>query len=124
VIPRLLCPSSRWITINGRVLSHEPRFRNRPQAIARPVVRPVLLCANSSGRPLRLGHVEEFQGRPTISLVRSLRCGVMLARRECQRGRERLRTMTLIILSVAAVATTLPCLFVWVADTARRPDRA
>jgi hypothetical protein len=30
--------------------------------------------------------------------------------------------MTLIILSAAAVATTLPCLFVWVADTARRPD--
>jgi hypothetical protein len=30
--------------------------------------------------------------------------------------------MTLIILSAAAVATTLPCLFVWVADAARRLD--
>jgi hypothetical protein len=29
--------------------------------------------------------------------------------------------MSLIILTAAALATTLPCLFVWVADLGRRP---
>ena len=42
--------------------------------------------------------------------------------KECRQGHERSPGMTLIILSAAAVATTLPCLLVWVADTARRPD--
>jgi hypothetical protein len=76
-------------------------------------------CANSSGRPLRRGHVEEFQGRPSISLVR-------WCSREwnASEGASVLRSMNLIILSVAAVATTLPCLFVWIADTARRPEGA
>jgi hypothetical protein len=30
--------------------------------------------------------------------------------------------MNLIILSATAFATTLPCLFVWLADTGGRPD--
>jgi hypothetical protein len=30
--------------------------------------------------------------------------------------------MSLLILSAAAIATTLPCLFVWVADAAARPN--
>lgn len=49
---------------------------------------------------------------------------VALARREYRRGRERSQGMSLVILSAAALATTLPCLFVWFADARRRPDGA
>ena len=41
---------------------------------------------------------------------------------EYRRARGRFQDMSLLILSAAAIATTLPCLFVWLADTAPRPD--
>jgi hypothetical protein len=61
---------------------------------------------------------------PSVFDTQSLGKAALLARREYRLRRERSQGMSLFILSVAALATTLPCLFVWFADAARRPDRA